>query len=105
MTYAVVGDGFDTGTSLQGAGTDGMGIVPMWGHARVIESNHPEIAVGERVYGLCLWRRIWTWSWKTVRQRLYRHGRTSPADEPGLQQLHAPCSRSRNTIRRAKANG
>jgi hypothetical protein len=23
----------------------------MWGHARVIESNHPDIAVGERVYG------------------------------------------------------
>jgi hypothetical protein len=28
-----------------------MGIVPMWGHARVIESRHPEIVVGERVYG------------------------------------------------------
>jgi hypothetical protein len=28
-----------------------MGIVPMWGHARVIESRHPDIAVGERVYG------------------------------------------------------
>jgi hypothetical protein len=28
-----------------------MGIGPMWGHARVIESRHPEIAVGERVYG------------------------------------------------------
>ena len=23
----------------------------MWGHARVIESNHPEVAVDERVYG------------------------------------------------------
>ena len=28
-----------------------MGIVPMWGHAKVVESNHPDIAVGERVYG------------------------------------------------------
>src|SRR3546814_5652087 len=30
---------------------EGWGIVPMWGHARVIESKFPEIAVGERVYG------------------------------------------------------
>ena len=27
------------------------GVVPMWGHAMVAESNHPDLAVGERVYG------------------------------------------------------
>jgi Protein of unknown function (DUF2855) len=29
----------------------GQGVVPMWGHARVVESRHPDVAVGERVYG------------------------------------------------------
>ena len=49
VTYAVVGDGFRYWDFFPAP--DGMGIVPMWGHARVIESRHPEIAVGERVYG------------------------------------------------------
>jgi len=50
VTYAVVGDGFKYWDFFPA--TDGaLGIVPMWGHARVIESRHPDIAVGERVYG------------------------------------------------------
>lgn len=49
VTYAVVGDGFKYWDFFPAP--EGMGIVPMWGHARVIESRHPEIAVGERVYG------------------------------------------------------
>lgn len=53
ITYAVVGDGFGYWNFFPPAGADseGKGIVPMWGHAQVIESNHPDIAVGERVYG------------------------------------------------------
>ncbi|MGY6552040.1 MAG: DUF2855 family protein [Erythrobacter sp.] len=53
ITYAVVGDAFrywDFFPATNASG-EGYGIVPMWGHARVIESNHPEIMVGERVYG------------------------------------------------------
>ncbi len=49
VTYAVVGDGFRYWDFFPAP--ESMGIVPMWGHARVIESRHPEIAVGERVYG------------------------------------------------------
>ncbi|KWV96204.1 DUF2855 family protein [Erythrobacter sp. AP23] len=49
VTYAVVGDGFGYWNFFPAP--DGKGIVPMWGHARVVESNHPDIAVGERVYG------------------------------------------------------
>ena len=49
VTYAVVGDGFGYWNFFPAP--DGMGIVPMWGHARAIESNHPDIAVGERIYG------------------------------------------------------
>lgn len=49
ITYAVVGDGFGYWNFFPAP--DGWGIVPMWGHARVAESNNPDIAVGERVYG------------------------------------------------------
>lgn len=49
ITYAVVGDGFRYFDFFPAP--EGFGIVPMWGHARVIESRHPDIAVGERVYG------------------------------------------------------
>lgn len=53
ITYAVVGDGFGYWNFFPPMGADGAttGVVPMWGHAKVIESNCPEIAVGERVYG------------------------------------------------------
>lgn len=49
ITYAVVGDGFKYWDFFPAP--EGLGIVPMWGHAQVIESKCPEIAVGERVYG------------------------------------------------------
>ncbi len=49
ITYAVVGDGFKYWDFFPAP--EGLGIVPMWGHAKVIASNHPDIAVGERVYG------------------------------------------------------
>ncbi|ODS99278.1 MAG: hypothetical protein ABS49_08400 [Erythrobacter sp. SCN 62-14] len=51
ITYAVVGDGFRYWDFFPAP--EGWGIVPMWGHARVIESRCEGIAVGERVYG-CL---------------------------------------------------
>ncbi len=49
VTYAVVGDGFKYWDFFPAP--EGLGIVPMWGHAKVIESRHPDIAKGERVYG------------------------------------------------------
>lgn len=54
ITYAVVGEGFGYWNffpASHGSGQQDFGIVPMWGHARVIESNHADIAVDERVYG------------------------------------------------------
>jgi Protein of unknown function (DUF2855) len=50
VTYAVIGDMFGYWNFFP-TGVEGRGIVPMWGHARVEASNHPDIAVGERVYG------------------------------------------------------
>lgn len=49
VTYAVVGDAFGYWNFFPGEGE--WGVVPMWGHAVVTESRHPEIMVGERVYG------------------------------------------------------
>jgi Protein of unknown function (DUF2855) len=49
VTYAVIGDMFGYWNFFPAP--DGMGIVPMWGHAKVVESHCLEIAVGERVYG------------------------------------------------------
>lgn len=49
ITYAVIGDMFRYWDFFPAG--DGFGIVPMWGHAVVEESRHPDLAVGERVYG------------------------------------------------------
>lgn len=49
VTYAIAGDAFGYWNFFPGEGD--WGVVPMWGHALVEASNHPGIAVGERVYG------------------------------------------------------
>lgn len=49
VTYAVIGDMFGYWNFFPADGD--WGVVPMWGHAVVEASNHPDIAVGERVYG------------------------------------------------------
>jgi hypothetical protein len=50
ITYAVVGDGFGYWNFFPTGEAD-WGIVPVWGFARVVASDYPGIAVGERVYG------------------------------------------------------
>jgi len=50
ITYAVVGDGFGYWNFFP-TGEAEWGIVPVWGFARVVASENPDIAVGERVYG------------------------------------------------------
>lgn len=49
VTYAVVGDQMGYWNFFPGS--DDRGVVPMWGHAVVEQSNHPDFTVGERVYG------------------------------------------------------
>jgi hypothetical protein len=49
VTYAVVGDAFGYWNFFPGEGE--WGVVPMWGHAVVQQSRHPDIIAGERVYG------------------------------------------------------
>ncbi len=49
ITYAVIGDMFRYWDFFPAEA--GYGIVPMWGHAVVEESRHPDLPVGDRVYG------------------------------------------------------
>lgn len=49
VTYAVVGDAFGYWNFFPGEGE--WGVVPMWGHAIITQSCHPDLTVGERVYG------------------------------------------------------
>lgn len=49
VTYAIAGDSFGYWNFFPAG--EGFGVVPMWGHARIEQSNHPDIAEGERVYG------------------------------------------------------
>ncbi len=49
ITYAVIGDMFGYWNFFPAEGE--YGVVPMWGHAVVEDSRHPDIKVGERVYG------------------------------------------------------
>lgn len=50
ITYAVTGD-FLKYWDFFPTGEEGWGMVPVWGYADVLESRHPEIAAGERLYG------------------------------------------------------
>lgn len=49
VTYAVSGGSFGYWNFFPAG--DGFGVVPMWGHAVVEQSRHPELHEGERLYG------------------------------------------------------
>jgi hypothetical protein len=49
ITYAVFGDAMRYWDFFPGP--QGFGRIPVWGHARVEASNHPDLAVGQRFYG------------------------------------------------------
>lgn len=53
ITYALTGDmiGYWKFYPAEGPGSEGMGKVPVWGFADVIESRCADIAVGERIWG------------------------------------------------------
>lgn len=50
ITYAALGDMLNYWQFFP-TGETGWGIVPVWGFGTVTESQHPEVAVGERLYG------------------------------------------------------
>ena len=50
ITYAAFGDAMHYWDFFP-SGEDGWGIVPVWGFATVVQSAHPGVAVGERLYG------------------------------------------------------
>ncbi len=50
ITYAAFGDAMNYWRFFP-SGEEGWGIVPVWGFASVVQSQHPGVAVGERLYG------------------------------------------------------
>ena len=50
ITYAAFGEAMAY-WRFYPTGDDGWGVIPVWGFATVTESTHPEVPVGERVYG------------------------------------------------------
>lgn len=50
VTYAAFGEAMDY-WKFWPSGEDGWGIVPCWGFGTVVQSLHPGVAVGERLYG------------------------------------------------------
>ena len=49
ITYGVVGAKLGYWSFFPAA--DGWGVIPVWGFADVVESRHPEVATGERLFG------------------------------------------------------
>jgi hypothetical protein len=50
ITYAAFGDAMDYWRFFP-SGEEGWGVVPVWGFGAVVQSLHPGVAVGERLYG------------------------------------------------------
>ncbi len=50
ITYAAFGDTMDYWRFFP-SGEEGWGVLPAWGFGRVVQSLHPGVAVGERLYG------------------------------------------------------
>ena len=53
VTYAAIGEayGYWAFFPVPGDGGEDEGVVPVWGHAVVEASAHPDLAIGERLYG------------------------------------------------------
>jgi hypothetical protein len=86
ITYAAFGDTMDYWRFFPAA-EEGCGIVPVWGFGTVVQSLHPGVQVGERLYG------YWPMASSAVLQpdRLDANGFTDAA--PHRAQLHAVYNR------------
>ncbi|MGA8514342.1 MAG: DUF2855 family protein [Burkholderiaceae bacterium] len=50
ITYAAFGEAMQYWQFFPTA-REGWGVIPVWGFAQVVQSSHPGVAVGERIYG------------------------------------------------------
>lgn len=82
ITYAAFGDSMDYWRFFP-SGEEGWGIVPVWGFGSVVQSLHPGVAVGERLYGY----------WPLASQAILTPGSLSAAGfrdaTPHRRELHA----------------
>jgi hypothetical protein len=84
ITYAAFGDAMHYWDFYPVAeDAQGWGVIPVWGFADVVQTAHPGVAVGERLYGY----------WPMASHAVLRPGRLSPAGfsdgMPHRQALHA----------------
>jgi hypothetical protein len=87
ITYAAFGEAMHYWDFFPAAAdaddSAGWGVIPVWGFADVVQSSHPGIAVGERLYGY----------WPMASHAVLRPTRLSPAGfsdgMPHRQALHA----------------
>lgn len=105
ITYAAFGDAMSYWQFFP-SGQEGWGIVPVWGFGTVLQSLHPGVAVGERLYG------YWPMASEAVLQpdrltpdalrdatphraalhavyNYYRRCSTDPVDAPGTEDLQS----------------
>jgi len=68
ITYAAFGDSMNYWQFFP-TGEEGWGIVPVWGFGTVVQSLHPGVAVGERLYGY----------WPMASEAVLQPDRLSPA--------------------------
>jgi hypothetical protein len=82
ITYAAMGDAMRYWDFYPSGDAD-WGVIPVWGFASVIESRHPEIQMGEQLYGY----------WPTANRAVLTPDRLSPAGfsdgAPHRAELHA----------------
>lgn len=82
ITYAAFGDAMSY-WQFYPTGEEGWGIIPVWGFGTVVQSLHPGVAVGERLYGY----------WPMASQAVLQPERLSAASfsdaAPHRAQLHA----------------
>ena len=72
ITYAAFGDAMSY-WQFYPTGEEGWGSIPVWGFASVVQSLHPGVAVGERLYGY----------WPMATGAVLSPGRLSPEHRHG----------------------
>lgn len=81
ITYAATGDIIRYWAFFP-ASEKSKGLIPVWGFANVIASNHPEIPVGDRIYGYFPPATQWVIKPKKVQKERFFEGAAHRADLP-----------------------
>ena len=101
ITYAKFGDAMNYWQFFP-TGEDGWGCIPVWGFARVVESQCDGIAVGEKLYGYFPMGTHLVVEPARIKPESFFDGSAPPGAGGGLQP--ADPLRSRSVLRRNRAS-